>query len=105
MGAGVVLLMAPVILLWVGSLLAVSMTDIPEGLRAYPTLISFRFLLATLISFAVFFALAAGTMRLAIILLCAWVGAVFLGEVLPRYHGRSPGFPALTVLQPFGMDS
>jgi hypothetical protein len=83
MGAGGVLLLIPVGVLWLGSLLAVSTIEIPEGLRAYPTAITFRFLLATLIAFAVFFALAAGTMRTAVILLIVWIALLFLGEVAP----------------------
>ena len=95
MGAGGVLLLVPVAVLWLGSLIAVSITEIPEGLRAYPTAITFRFLLGALISFAVFFALAAGTMRTAVILLVAWVLLVFLGEVVPPALGRIWGLPSL----------
>ena len=88
MGAGATLLLVPVLALWIGSLLAVSITEIPDGLRGYPTAITFRFLLATLISFAVFFALAAGTMRTAVLLLIAWVLLLFLGETVVPFLGR-----------------
>jgi hypothetical protein len=94
-GAGAVLLCLPVALLWLGSLLATSFTDIPEGLRAYPSAITFRFLLASLVAFAVFFALAAGTMRTAVALLCAWVGFLILGELLPPFLGEALNMPAL----------
>lgn len=87
-GAGGILLLLPVALFWLGCLLATSFTDIPEGLRAYPTAITFRFLLATVIAFAVFFALAAGTMRTAIVILCVWVGLLVLGDLAPPFLGE-----------------
>ena len=88
MGAGATLLLIPVAALWIGSLLAVSITDIPEGMRGYPTAITFRFLLATLVSFALFFALAAGTMRTAVLLLIAWILLLLLGEAVVPFLGR-----------------
>ncbi|MFC1791617.1 hypothetical protein ACFL0I_04030 [Gemmatimonadota bacterium] len=87
MEAGGILLLLPVFLLWLGALLAVGFTEIPEGLRAYPTAVAFRFLLATLIAYAVFFALASGTMRTAIIILSAWLGLLVLGEFVPPFMG------------------
>jgi hypothetical protein len=96
MGAGGVLLLIPVGVLWLGSLLAVSTVEIPDGLRAYPTAITFRFLLATLIAFAVFFALAAGTIRTAVILLIVWIALVFLGEGVPPILGGLLDMPRLS---------
>lgn len=96
MGAGTLLLLAPVVLFWIGSLLAVSLTDIPEGLRAYPNAIAVRFLLASLIAYSVFFALAAGTMRTAIILLTGWIGLLVLGELLPPFLGEILGMKAIS---------
>ncbi len=95
MGAGGILLLIPVAVLWFGSLLAVSVTEIPDGLRAYPTAIAFRFFLASLISFAIFFALAAGTMRTAVILLVVWVSLVFLGQTIPPFLGGLLDLPSL----------
>jgi len=96
MGAGGLLLLIPVVVLWFGSLLAVSVTEIPDGLRAYPTAIAFRFFLASLISFAIFFALAAGTMRTAVLLLIVWVSLVFLGETAPPILGELLNLPSLS---------
>ena len=95
MGAGGILLLIPVAVLWLGSLLAVSVTEIPEGLRAYPTAITFRFLLASLMAFAVIFAMAAGTMRTAVLLLVAWVVLLFLGDVAPPFLGELLNMPGL----------
>jgi hypothetical protein len=88
MGAGALLLLIPVILFWIGCHLAVGFLDIPDGLKAYPNAIAFRFFLASLVAYALFFALAAGTMRTAIILLTAWVVLIFLGEVVPPIIGE-----------------
>ena len=60
-GAGALLLAAPVLLLWIGALLATSTAALPPGLHAYPTALMARFALATVISFAVAFALLAGS--------------------------------------------
>jgi hypothetical protein len=95
MGSGGVLLLIPVAALWLGSLLAVSLVEIPDGLRAYPTAIAFRFLLSTSICFAVFFAMAAGTMRTAVLLLVSWILLIFLGEFLPPLLGGVLGIPSL----------
>lgn len=95
MGTGALLLLFPVFLFWIGSLLATSFTEIPEGLRAYPNAIAFRFLLAALIAYAVFFALASGTMRTAILLLTTLVALMILGELVPSFLGGLLGHEAV----------
>jgi hypothetical protein len=95
MGAGAILLMIPVLLFWIGCHLSVAALDIPEGLKAYPNAIGFRFLLASLVAYALFFALAAGTMRTAIYLLTAWVVLLFLGELVPGWVGEMLHFQPL----------
>ena len=95
MGAGALILLVPVFIFWVGCLLAVSVAEIPDGMRGYPTAITFRFLLTTVLFFSVFFAMAAGTMRTAIALLVAWILLLFLGETLPPLIGGQLGIPAL----------
>ena len=92
LGGGLILLL-PVVVFWLGALLAVSLTDIPDGLRGYPSAITFRFFLASLLFFAVFFSLAAGTMRTAVWLLVAWILLVFLGEVIPPFLGEFLNLP------------
>jgi hypothetical protein len=93
--AGGLILLIPVGVFWFGSLLAVGLTDIPDGLRGYPTAITFRFFLASLIFFAVFFALAAGTMRTAVLILIAWILLLFLGETLLPLVGGALKMPRL----------
>jgi hypothetical protein len=63
MGAGAALLLIPVGALWIGAQLASASVEIPEGLRAYPNQLAFRFLLASLISYSLFFAMGASTIR------------------------------------------
>lgn len=64
-GAGLALLAAPAVAFWVGSLLAAGLASIPIGLQAYPNALALRFAIASLVAFAVFFAISAGTTRTA----------------------------------------
>lgn len=64
-GAGLILLALPVVALWLGTALGLSLISIPETLQAYPVSLGARFLLATLITYALAFAFAAATPRTA----------------------------------------
>jgi hypothetical protein len=64
-GAGAVLLVAPILALWVGAVLASSTLTVPPGLHAYPTELAVRFGLALFAAYATFFAISAGTARTA----------------------------------------
>lgn len=88
MGAGGLILLLPAVLLWLGCVLGTGFTRIPEGLHAYPHALSFRFLLAALVAYALFFALAAGTMRTTLYLLAGWLALLFLGQVVPPFLGE-----------------
>lgn len=81
LGSGLTLLALPLLALWIGALLAVSILDLPEGLRAYPTLLALRFALAALVAFALFFSISAGTTRTAGVVLGTIVG-LFLAQWL-----------------------
>ena len=72
LAAGVVLLGAPVAALAVGGALATAAIVIPAGLHAYPLALAARFGLASLVSYALFFAISSGTARTA-----AWILGVF----------------------------
>jgi hypothetical protein len=67
--AGVTLLLIPIAALLLGALLASKGAQIPPGLRTYPISLGLRFALATLVAFAVFFAISGGTPRTAGIIL------------------------------------
>ncbi len=77
MGAGAMLALLPAGALWVGGLVASASVTLPTGLHAYPTLLAVRFLAATLLAYAVFFALAAGTIRTTV-----WVVTVVAGLIV-----------------------
>lgn len=81
LGAGMVLLAIPVAAFLVGSLLATTWIDLPEGLTAYPLEVSARFGLSALVMYAFLFAMAAGSNRTVIILLSTLVGVLILGEL------------------------
>lgn len=68
-GAGACLLALPIIALLLGAVLAAKGATIPDGLRTYPISLGLRFGLATLVAFAVFFAISGGTSRTAGIIL------------------------------------
>ena len=87
--AGVTLCAAPAAAMWVGAHLAAASIDLPTGLKAYPNELSIRFLFATLISYSVWFALAAGTIRTTAWVVGSCLGFMFFGlianDVLSTY--------------------
>jgi hypothetical protein len=85
-GAGVVLLVAPALALWLGALLAAASATIPAGLHAYPGALAVRFALALGVAYAVFFAITAGTTRTAGYVL-ALVGAVIVVQLVALAAG------------------
>jgi ABC-type transport system involved in multi-copper enzyme maturation permease subunit len=84
--AGAVLLAAPLLALWVGSLIAVAATPILPGLQAYPNALALRFGLAAFVAYGIFFAVSSGTSRTAAYALGA-VAAVIVIDVLVRATG------------------
>jgi len=81
MGAGAVLAMLPVVALWAGAHVAAASVDLPTGLHAYPNQLALRFGLATLISYAALFAMAAGTIKTTVWIVASIVGFTFLGSM------------------------
>jgi ABC-type transport system involved in multi-copper enzyme maturation permease subunit len=98
-GAGAATLAAPVVALWIGALVAVSVHAIPAGLHAYPVALAVRFALAVLLSSAVFFAISSGTKRTAGILLGV-LGGIILVEMVGESLGLriTPFFWLIDVL-------
>lgn len=80
-GAGCALLAIPVFAVWLGALVATSVTKLPTGLEAYPTSLALRFGLAALVAYAAFFAISAGTNRTAGLIL-GLIGAVLLVQLI-----------------------
>ena len=56
-GAGALMLLAPSIALYAGSVIALSFLELPPTLRAYPGALAIRFLSATLVAYALTFAI------------------------------------------------
>ena len=90
-GAGVIVLLLPVLAAYAGALLGRALVDVPDGLHEYPTAFALRFLLAALITFSVTFALAAGTMKTAIRVLTALILFIVFGSILVGFIERVTG--------------
>ena len=97
-GAGLVLVLAPVVLLGIGTLIATAATRLPAGVYAYPGAITLRFLLATLVAFSLAFAVAAGTSRLTRVVL-GILCLVILVEIGLSLAGVSGVDPVLRLLE------
>jgi hypothetical protein len=85
-GAGSVLLVPPAIALLIGAIVAAAMATIPHGLQTYPVALAARFTLAMAVSYAVFFAISAGTTRTAGYVLSI-VGALIVVQILTAAAG------------------
>ena len=85
--AGATLALIPTATLWAGAHLAAASLTLPAGLNAYPNELAVRFFFATLVPYAAFFALAAGTIRTTVTVLGTVLGAVvmlaLIGDLLP----------------------
>ena len=80
--AGATLIVLPTLGLWLGSHMAAASVQLPEGLNAYPDELAVRFLFASLLAYALLFAMAAGTIRTVLWVLGTFLGLVFFGAVL-----------------------
>jgi len=89
MGAGVTLILLPASALWLGANLAAVSVALPEGIRAYPNQLALRFFLAVLLSYALFFALASGTIRTTVWIVTAWLTLLIGGSLLVMALGDS----------------
>lgn len=79
--AGACLLLIPVVALLLGSILAAKGAAVPAGLRTYPISLGLRFGLATLVAFAIFFAISGGTSRTAGLIIGTLAAAILLQAV------------------------
>lgn len=92
-GAGALLLAAPIIALWVSGLIATSVSALPPGLHGYPTALAFRFALAVLLAYALFFAVSSATPRTAGAVITVIVGLAIAGAAFEEI-GRIGGIDA-----------
>lgn len=79
---GLLLAAIPAVALAGGGMLAAATVELPDLVRAYPAALALKFYLASITAYGVLFALAAGTMRTAVIVLSAAVGTIFFGDPL-----------------------
>jgi hypothetical protein len=91
MGAGAMMLLALVAAVLVGSLIAVAVTRLPDGIHAYPLALTIRFLFAALICYAVTFAFAAGTTRTTVRIFATLFFILIIGSVATEIAGRALG--------------
>jgi hypothetical protein len=68
-GAGSLFLLVPALGVLLGCLVAAGVANIPTGMQAYPLELTMRYVLASFVSFAVFFAIASSSQRAAAYLL------------------------------------
>ena len=79
--AGLTLALLPAAGLWLGAHLAALSISLPPGLNAYPNELAARFFFAILLSYALLFAMAAGTIRTTGIVIGAVFAFLFLGSI------------------------
>ena len=80
-GSGALLLVAPILSMWIGALLATASVELQVGLNAYPNSLALRFALAVFLSYSIFFAISSGTSRTAGYILTV-IGGVVIAELL-----------------------
>ena len=86
-GAGLALLLPPVLAMGLGPMVASMAVDLPVGLHAYPLQLTARFALASLACFAIFFSISIATKR-ALLLTLGAIGGVLLADLLLKALGN-----------------
>jgi hypothetical protein len=106
MGAGAIILGLTALGVLIGSIIAVSTTALPEGIRGYPLAFTIRFLFAALITYAITFAFAAGTvrttLRVFLILFVIFIGGTLLTSYLGSAMGTQITSPLALLAEAFG---
>ena len=92
--AGATLLLIPVAAIGVGALVATLSVTLPGGVHAYPLQLTARFLLATIVCYAIFFAVAISTRRAALALLGV-IGGLLLADAVLWAAGVSAVTPTV----------
>jgi hypothetical protein len=85
LASGAALVAIPVAALLVGAILATATIDMPAGLRGYPISFALHFLLAASLAYALGFALAAGTIRTAVLIIAGFIVFVIFGTLFAEY--------------------
>ena len=96
LGAGMVVLIPPIVAVLVGGILAAGFATIPAGLFAYPVALTVRFTLTTVVAFSCFFAISAGTNRTAGVILGV-IGVLVAAELIAVGLGSDESIIKYTV--------
>ena len=80
LGSGALLAVVPAAMMGLGALIATASIAIPTGLEAYPGLLAVRFLGASIIAYALTFALSAWSGRSAVATVAAIAGVLLVAE-------------------------
>lgn len=73
------LLVVPTVLVLLGALVASALVELPVGLNIYPLDLTVRFFLGSLLAYGLFFALASGRMRTAVVVLGSFSALIVFG--------------------------
>ncbi len=91
MSAGIALLLIPGLAFALGALIATAFVTVPEGLQAYPIDLSLRFFFASLVSYCMMFALAAGSMRTAVLVVGGVLSLLVFGQLALSFAAQALG--------------
>jgi len=85
--AGAALALIPAAGLWLGAHVASASLSLPAGLNAYPNQLGLRFALAVLLSYGLFSAMAAGTVRTTLVVASVVITFVVVGTMAGEVLG------------------
>jgi len=88
MAAGAALATLPALAFFAGAHLAAAAVTLPPGIHAYPNALALRFFLAILLSYAAFFALAAGTVKTTVAVVVGLMAFLIVGDSLNSFLGH-----------------
>lgn len=101
--AGAILLVLPVFALYIGALLGSATLEAPDGLRTYPFALGGRFLLGSLIAYAITFAMGAGTvkttLRIVIGVVLFLIVGTLVGDFLQSLLGLETAWSPFSLLE------
>lgn len=97
-GGGALLALLPAAALLTGGLLAAASVALPLGVQAYPLAVAMRFFYSTLLVYALTFALAAGTIRTAVMVITAWVATLIAGDLVLQVAAMALARPELATV-------
>lgn len=93
--AGLVLVAAVAVALWIAALGSTSRLALPSTLQAYPGALALRFLLAAVVAYTLFFSLAAMTPRMARLIVAAVLVLVIATAAAELLHLRWSPLPRI----------